>query len=57
MTLQMQTGQMGLDDREKFHIVYFGKRDTDLFKNVHLANAEVEDKVRFWHVEGNVCDQ
>ena len=37
--------------------MYYGSVEDDLFKNVHIANAEVEDKVRFFHIEDGSCDR
>jgi protein disulfide-isomerase A1 len=39
----------------KFVMAYFGAEDTDLFKEAHVANADVEEKVQFVHNSDEAC--
>ena len=39
----------------KFILAYFGAEDTPLFTDVHVAFANTEDKVQFFHVADATC--
>lgn len=39
----------------KFILAYFGAEDTPLFTDVHVAFANTEDKVQFFHVDDATC--
>jgi protein disulfide-isomerase A1 len=39
----------------KFTMAYFGAEDSDLFKNAHVPNADVEEKVAFVHTSDADC--
>ena len=39
----------------KFVMAYFGAEDSDLFKNAHIPNADVEEKVVFVHNNDEAC--
>jgi len=39
----------------KFVLAYFGSEDTALFKDVHVAFANTEDKVQFYHLDDEAC--
>lgn len=36
-------------------MVFFGKESDDLFKSAHVPNADVEEKVGFYHIDDETC--
>jgi len=42
-------------DNTKFVMAYFGCTEADLFKNAHVPNADVEEKISFVHTSDEAC--
>jgi protein disulfide-isomerase A1 len=53
-----ETDCAGLKEKiaaNKFTMAYFGAEDSALFKNAHVPNADVEEKITFVHMNDDAC--